>query len=436
MKRINIHLDPSILPRQPRIAKITKSLADHGVFDRIYFIGADEQGKPRYEDLDEKRTIIRIWKPAPGPTRPNLIKGLSLVAWCLRALFFVFPMRVHCINCHRLPLLPFCALLKGMKGCSLIYDTHELETETATSRGWRRILAKLTERAFIRYADVIIVVSESIADWYMREYGLNNVWTVRNIPEVDTHTAVRRSPLLRDAFGIKQDHILFLYQGLLAEDRGIRMLLDVFSALDSSRHIVFMGFGPLTSLVKEYEDRFANIHYHPSVSQSELPYYTSGADVGLNLIENTCLNHYLCLPNKIWEYLNAGIPILVSDFPGLAKVVNELKCGWTCPVETEQLRKLIEGLSGEDINEKSKNILKLRDCFGWHVEEQLMLNAYQRISRTNTDAETQKYDQASSDACAKMSHTVAANKAGFFYPCMLIWRRWNLTTYKFYRKIS
>lgn len=380
MARINIHIDPSFLATQPRIAKITKTLSERGVFDHIYFVGLAEPERPVYEELDAKRTVVSIHRIAPGPTRPNIIKGLSLLLWSFRAFLFVLPKRVDCINCHRLSLLPFCTLLKGIKGCKLVYDTHELETETAPSKGWRKVLAKVAERIFIHCADQIVVVSESIAEWYRREYGLIKVWTVRSVPETIGVRQVSKSRNLREAFGIQSDETVFLYQGVFGEHRGVKILLDVFMRLDSARHIVFMGFGPLTCLIKQYEARCNNIHYHPHVSQIELPNYTSSADVGINLIENTCLNHYLCLPNKVWEYINAGIPILVSDFPEMARLVNEFDCGWTCSVEREGVRKLIENLSGKNIEEKRTNVQKARGEFGWHVEERTLIALYREIT--------------------------------------------------------
>lgn len=86
-----------------------------------------------------------------------------------------------------------------------------------------------------------------------------------------------------------------------------------------------MGFGESVKIVKDYAKKFSNIHYHPAVKPDETIQYTCGADVGVHFIKNTCLNHYFCLPNKIWEYLNASLPVIVSNMLEMEKVVDKLQ---------------------------------------------------------------------------------------------------------------
>ena len=378
MGGINIHISNTPLTVQSRDKKIIQSLADANVFDKIYFIGTWESPLAKVEILDEKQTVIRIpikfFKLKSG----NFWKALRLFEWFVRVLIKSRGINADCINCHALPLLPLCVLLKFIKRAKLVYDTHELETETNASSHLRRHFSKIVERMLIKFGDETIVVSQSIATWYQRKYNLKRVWVVRNIPYKSKGFS-RRTELLRNSFGIQEDEILFLYQGLIAEGRGIGLLLDVFSQLNSGRHIVFMGFGELCDVVKDYASRYENIHYYPSVKPNEIIYYSSSADVGVSLIENTCLNYYYCLPNKMWEYLNASLPVLVSNFPEMRNVVEQYRCGWLAEPTADNIKDSVEKITIKDISEKRANVLAAKGRFGWHLEEPTLLNVYREL---------------------------------------------------------
>jgi len=358
--------------------KIMQSLADANVFDKIYFIGTWESSLAKVEILDKHQTVIRI--------QVNLYKIKPIILWkylkILKYYSGVFMelrnMRVDCINCHALPLLPLCVVLKFVKHSKLVYDTHELETETAALSRFRRFFSKIVEKMLISFVDEIIAVSQSIAIWYQRRYNLGRVWVVKNAPYT-TRSPLRKTALLRNLFGIQENEILFLYQGLLAEGRGIRLLLGVFSQLNSDRHIVFMGFGELSECIKDYASRYKNIHYHSAVKPSEIVDYSNSADVGVSLIENICLSYYYCLPNKIWEYLNASLPILVSDFPEMGRVVDEYQCGWKTLPYALDIRCMVEKITRESVERKKRNVIAARGSFGWHLEERRLLSVYRKL---------------------------------------------------------
>ena len=91
--------------------------------------------------------------------------------------------------------------------------------------------------------------------------------------------------------------------------------------------------------------------------------------MGLCLFENVCLNHYLYLPNKVFEYMMAGLPMIVSDFPEMAALVERYDCGWKVTIDAEALLTLIKTISSKEISAKSANACGARCHFGWHLEE-------------------------------------------------------------------
>src|SRR5690606_34620878 len=97
--------------------------------------------------------------------------------------------------------------------------------------------------------------------------------------------------------------IVYLYLGVLIRGRGIEIILDAFRSASDRHHVVFVGFGEYETQLSNESKQYDNIHYLPGVGPERILQLTSGADVGLSLIENTSLSYYYCLPNKVFEYL-------------------------------------------------------------------------------------------------------------------------------------
>jgi glycosyltransferase involved in cell wall biosynthesis len=378
---MNVHVYPTPFRNESRILKITRSLKEAAVFDRIRIMATWEDGLAEEEDLDGTRRVVRVRRRIGEGRGGTFWKAARTAEWSWRVLHSLRHEDIRCVNAHSLSVLPLCVLLKRSRGGKLIYDTHELETETAGSTGIRRFLARRVERALIHRADAVIAVNDSIASWYRRTYGLGRVWVVKNVPDRPDSAPVKTT-MLREACGVGGEAVLFLYQGAMVKDRGIRRLLDVFSRLDESRHLVCMGFGEDVEMVRRVAREHPNIHYHPAVPPSDVFRYTCGADVGVHLIENTCLNHYYCLPNKIWEYLNAALPVVVSDFPEMAAVVDQCGCGWKCGPSDDEALRLLAGITRQEVRSKRERALEARGGFGWHLEERELLDAYRTLGFT------------------------------------------------------
>ena len=236
----------------------------------------------------------------------------------------------------------------------------------------------MIERLLVHKADAVVVVSNSIAEWYRKEYGLKDVKVIRNVPERKSVKS-SKSIGLRKKFNIHNDEILYICQGALDEDRGIEILLHVFSGLNGGKHIVFMGYGSLDDKIREYGMRFPNIHFQPAVRPDEVLAYDSSADVGISLIENTCLSYLYSLPNKIFEYIHSGLPLIVSNFPEMGKIVDENECGWKIPVDEDSVKELIANISKEEVKLKKENVLRCKDDFQWEKEEEKLVRLYENL---------------------------------------------------------
>lgn len=382
-KNLNVHLYTSNFKHESRILKETQALADHQITHKILMIGISDNKLPSWEKLDAQRSIYRV------VLRFNIGKGFlkkifNLIEWHLRVFFFLVFKPVDMINCHSLTVLPLGCLLKLFKRCPLIYDTHELETETVTLTKFRKKPSKIIEKWLIKYADLIFVVSPSIEAWYRKTYQLDNIYTIRNIPNF-THSKIpaKKPTPFKQKFNIPENHIVFLYQGSLGYGRGVDLLLTCFQNAPLDKHIVFMGFGELEEEIKEFAKQHQNIHFHPAVKSDELYWHTQNADVGIHLIENSCLNHYYCLPNKIFEYMLSGLPVIVSDLADMSALIKQYQSGIAIKRDKETVEKLISNISLEQLNIFKQNLIGLEKKLNWKNEEALMIQAYHAKNITN-----------------------------------------------------
>jgi Glycosyltransferase Family 4 len=169
----NIHLYPSDFTHETRILRITGSLRQARVFDGIHIVAAHRDGLPETEALDETRDVWRVRTRFARVRQGNVWKALKLLEWSLRILWRFRGVRIECINSHSLSTLPLGVLFKLLKGSKLVYDTHELETETFGNTGLRQRVSRSLERHLVRFVDALPVTSDGHASWYRREYGLD-----------------------------------------------------------------------------------------------------------------------------------------------------------------------------------------------------------------------------------------------------------------------
>ena len=344
--KLNLHLYPTPMTHESRILKETQAIRSFGAFSRVVLVGTRSVGLPDVEMLDGSREIARLSRPAPRWLPSPFAKAVGIAGWSAQVLRRFARQQVGCINCHSLSVLPVGLAIKHRTGARLIYDPHELETEANGLGRVRRVAAKFVERALYPAADAVIVVGDDIADWYQGTYGGARPAVVLNCPP---RCVVPRTTRLRDALGISPDSIIFLYQGVLGAGRGIELMLDAFQAIDDPRKVlVLMGMGPLEPFVAARTRNSASIRLHPAVPPQQLLAITASADVGLCLIEDTCLSYRLCVPNKLFEYLAAGIPPVVSNLPELARVVSRYQAGWVLPSwSSTELRSLVDAIDVE-----------------------------------------------------------------------------------------
>jgi len=372
----NLHIVRNAVSFDSRVLKETASLLDKGWFDTVEVAGFHEEGYAEHENLGG-RTVWRIKLRSRHLPKSLTWQAIKYLEWRWQLLQRYRHADIAVIHCHDLEPLPIAVRLKQLTGARLIYDAHELETERSGARGLRQWLNRLTERRMMAHVDRLITVSPSILAWYRERYPRVPAHLVRNVPNRPA-TAISAHPL-RAELGVPHDALLFLFLGRFAAGRGIESTLEAFQHEAVRHHVLFMGGGPLESRIRDAASRCARIQILPPVPTHAVLSYAAGADVGLTLYEDTCLNHRFCLPNKLFENLLASRPVLASDLPDQTTIVRQYKAGWTVPVETAALVEWLRDFDRAAHQSVMQGLAERTADLTWPVEADRLSAAYEGL---------------------------------------------------------
>lgn len=377
-----LHVYPSPFTHESRILREARALVEERVSMSVVFHGIHSPGLPESERPFESFTVKRHKLLASNLPRSMPTKILRFIEWYFRILPACLKKDVSAVHCHGLSTLPIGVFMKIVRpSIFFVYDAHECETETITATPARKYFGRLVERIAFRYVDTFFVVSQSILDWYKRNFGVVNISLLRNIPETPPATVQKLDRgFLRRKLGLNDEDRIFLYQGILTRGRGVELLLEAFSKAPRNCCLVMLGNGPLEAKVKELSVKHPNILHLSAVPPDELPKYTVGADIGLCLIEKVSLSYYYCLPNKLFEYLQCGVPVLGSDFPEISRVLSDTNSGWAISTQIGVLAQFLLGLTAGEITEKKYAAAAAGAMYSWGNERKVLLAEYRKFA--------------------------------------------------------
>lgn len=335
--------------------------------------------------LKENRNGIRV-------IRVKMKSGIIERIKYLRALYFLVHVwfrltklglkKYDIVHCHDLNTLQFGVWIKCLKFARviLVYDAHEYETQRNGLKGvwWKYI--KVKERLLIRFCDRVITVSDTIADEYARLYKIERPAVIYNCPILRTPEIIKYN-LFKDKFKIPAEKKIYLYQGYLYQGRGIEVVLEAFKKLNlEDAVLIFMGEGGLTQHIESQREYGKSVFVHPFVSGEILLRYTSSADFGIAFIEDISLSDRYCLPNKLFEYIAAGLPVITSGLPDLTNFINSNQVGVAAlSNDVEGFIDAFKRMSFMNSDNLKKSIEKTRSLYNWSTQEKILLDIYKQL---------------------------------------------------------
>jgi len=223
-----------------------------------------------------------------------------------------------------------------------IYDSHELWTKRNKKRTlFMRLTEGASERRWSRRAARAVTVSPSIARWLKEHYRLRELpELVRNIPPLDRTPPTREQGRLRALAGLDAESKVVVYCGGITFNRGIEAGIEATAFLPADTHFVLLGHGAAQFVASLRELARARgvsgrVHFVPSVPSSEVSTTLADADVSLVLTRPTCLSYEYSLPNKLFESIHAGVPVLATRLVDAAALVEEHHVGETVAVDAD-----------------------------------------------------------------------------------------------------
>jgi glycosyltransferase involved in cell wall biosynthesis len=295
-----------------------------------------------------------------------------------RLLFFLLFSRTDLLVANDLDTLPACYLASRVKGRPLVYDSHEYFTEVPeligrnfTRKVWTGIEKRILPR--IKFSST---VSLSVAEAYRGLYGIR-MEVIRNLPGLESGVEGRT-----DLPGSDPRRII-IYQGALNVGRGLETMIEAMRFLGDF-HFQIFGDGDISVQLRMLAGEQGvgdRVEFMGRIPFRELKAFTRKASLGISLEEDRGLNYRYALPNKLFDYIQAGIPVLVSDLPEMRRIVLEYGIGRVVKdpapeAIAEQVREMMD--SHDQRMVWKKNLRKAAAELCWEKEEEKLLALYRR----------------------------------------------------------
>ncbi len=340
---------------------------------------------PPGTDTDSAGMPFGLMPATLGRGRRRLPHTARLGAEATRLALRAVSLRPDAVHAHDAAMLLPGLLAARRGGARLVYDSHELATGVPyRSRSWAAVVAG-AERLGAPRADAVIAVSDGIAARLGERYRLRRPPAViRNLPDLPPPGAAR-APNLRSELRIGAAPLV-LHQGAVAVGRGCETLLRALAVLPDA-HLLYLGAeGPYAERLRAVAGERGvetRTHLLGPVAPEALLSHTAQADVGVSLLEDSCENHRLALPNKLFEYVAAGLPVVVADLPETAKLVRERGIGWCAdPADPESVAAALRtALARRGDAGLGERLARAAAELSWEREKRRLLAVYEELAR-------------------------------------------------------
>jgi glycosyltransferase involved in cell wall biosynthesis len=285
--------------------------------------------------------------------------------------------------------IPVALALGKRHRAAVVYDARDIYLEArnlARMRGPARWLLAWAERRWAHRSARVITVNDAYADVMTERLRVARPLVVMNCSDTfePPDPPIRR---FHDRLGLALDRPIVLYHGGLFPHRGIEELIAAMDGVPDAE-LVLMGYGALEA---ELPARIAaspagaRIHVLPAVPPDELHDWVAAADVAAMPIQPSTLNHRLTTPNKLFEAMTAGVPIVASDLPGMATIVRATGCGVLCdPTDPASIataiRQIVDASPDERRAYGARGRAAVVERYNWAAQAAVLFDEYGRLT--------------------------------------------------------
>ena len=309
-------------------------------------------------------------------------QGLALKTWAInqRMIKIGLDIKPDVFHSHDLNTLYVGWRCAEETGAKLVYDSHELATErNRMDNKWRK-RAMWNERRGLPKADALITASPAWIPFLLERYGSvpDQAIELINVPELHEEVPVWD---LRGELDIPPDVPILLYQGSIQENRGIEQALEATLRLDDAV-LVVVGYGyhrPALEADVAKRGIGDRVKFFGPIPNHELLFWTAAADIGMANIINSSISYHTSLPNKLFEYIMAGVPVIGSDSPEIGRVVKATGIGVVCdPADPEAIADAARTILVD--KQRFVDATKIAASqYNWSVESKKLVELYERL---------------------------------------------------------
>lgn len=298
------------------------------------------------------------------------------------------------IWCNDLPTLKAGSKISRKLNAKLIYDSHEIYVETinqffpSKSNALKLLIfrllilimkrhGKIIEKRILPKVDSFITVNESILKYFKGKHTINNGLVVMNLPRTSDNNSSNEVIDFYKLYSWEKSDVILLYQGVINHGRGLELLIDSFVKLPKNYKLVIIGNGPLLNVLVDKKNALEmdeSIKFINTVQLSELPKYTRGATLGVNLLEAYNLSKKMASPNKLFEYIHAGLPVIASDTIENKIVLTKFNVGIITQNNSESIKQNILNITSQDIETFKNSAVSASNYYNWENQEKTILN--------------------------------------------------------------
>jgi glycosyltransferase involved in cell wall biosynthesis len=298
----------------------------------------------------------------------------------IRLFTFLLFSRFNVVVSNDLDTLAACYFASKLKRMKLVYDSHEYFTEVPelVSRPRTKKIWEAIERRIVPKLQHCYTVCESIAQIYTKKYG-TTFRVVRNLPFLS-----QGEPEITNTTLLPTDKPVVIYQGAVNLGRGIEEAILAMHHIEDV-YLVIIGSGDLLEDCKALairEKLTGRVFFTGRMPFNEVKKYTQIATIGLSVEKEMGLNYKYALPNKLFDYIQSGIPALTSSLPEMKRVMETYKVGVmineTSPENiSTALREMLENKTR--YKQMKENCALAKPDLCWEKEEEVLRKIYQAV---------------------------------------------------------